>query len=120
MEKLNSIPYACLPRSRGTTPYIRIDEVFRELDIPAAQQHNTNANRIAECMAAHGWIKGRRRVGNRSGRVYAFFPDEVDNVPPVEKLPPLTEGQQRDRWHSAMRKHSEKTDEPFDRRSQGH
>ena len=107
-------------RSRGTTPYIRIDEVYRELDIPAAQQTTTNANRIAECMAAHGWIKARRRVGNRSTRVYAFFPDEVDKVPPVEKLPPLTEEQTRDRWHSAMRKHSEKTDEPFDRRSQGH
>ena len=24
-------------RSRGTAPYIRIDEVYRELDIPAAQ-----------------------------------------------------------------------------------
>ena len=71
-------------------------------------------------MASHGWIKARRRVGNRSTRVYAFFPDEVDKVPPVEKLPPLTEDQKRDRWHSAMRKHSEKTDEPFDRRSQGH
>ena len=106
--------------SRGTTPYIRIDEVYRELDIPAAQQTTTNANRIAECMASHGWIKARRRVGNRSGRVYAFFPDEVDKVPPVEKLPPLTEGQKRDRWHSAIRKNSEKTDEPFDRRSQGH
>ena len=41
-------------------------------------------------------------------------------MPPVEKLPPLTEEQKRDQWHSAMRKHSEKTDEPFDRRSQGH
>ena len=71
-------------------------------------------------MAAHGWVKARRRVGNRSTRVYAFFPDEVDKVPPVEKLQPLTEEQKRDRWHSAMRKHSEKTDEPFDRRSQGH
>ena len=71
-------------RSRGTTPYIRIDEVYRELDIPAAQQTTTNANRIAECMAAHGWIKARRRVGNRSTRVYAFFPDEVDKVPPVK------------------------------------
>ena len=68
-------------RSRGTTPYIRIDEVYRELDIPAAQQTTTNANRIAECMASHGWIEARRRVGNRSTRVYAFFPDEVDKVP---------------------------------------
>jgi len=113
-------PIGDFVRSRGTSPYIRIDEVYRELDIPAAQQTTTNANRITECMASHGWIKARRRVGNRSTRVYAFFPDEVDKVPAVEKLPPLTEEQKRDRWHSAMRKHSEQTDEPFDRRSQGH
>ena len=28
-----------------------------------------------------------------STRVYASFPDEVDKVPPVEKLPPLSEEQ---------------------------
>ena len=51
--------------------------------LPPAQQTTRNANRIAECMASYGWIKARRRVGNRSTRVYAFFPDEVDKVPPV-------------------------------------
>jgi hypothetical protein len=44
----------------------------------------------------------------------------VGKVPPVKRLTPLTEGQMRNRCHSDMRKHSEKTDEPFNRRSQGH
>ena len=30
-------PIGDYTRSRGTAPYIRIDEVYRELDIPAAQ-----------------------------------------------------------------------------------
>ena len=75
---------------------------------------------IAQCLLSllQARTLPRPVLGNSS--LYAFFPDEVDKVPPVEKLPPLTEEQKRDRWHSAMRKHSEKTDEPFDRRSQGH
>ena len=65
-------------------------------------------------MAEIGWVKARRRIGTeRSGRVWAFFPDKVDKVLPVEELPPLPEQEKRYRWNYAMRKYSQKTgDEP--------
>ena len=100
--------------SRRTSAYIRIDDIYRHLDIAAQNQNTDNANRISDCMAEVGWVKARRRIGTeRSGRVWAFFPDKVDKVPPVEELPPTSEEEKLRRWNYGMRKYANKTaDEP--------
>ena len=70
---------------------------------------------------ASPWMDQGATAGRHSQHLgVRVLPRRGGQVPPVEKLPPLTEELKRDRWHSAMRKHSEKTEEPFDRRSQGH
>lgn len=58
--------------------YIQLRDIYQHLKIDIERQSGGNANRISELMKSHGWVQSRRRVGDSTSKVRAFFPDRVD------------------------------------------
>lgn len=62
----------------SSAAYIQLRDIYQHLRIDVERQSGGNANRISELMKSHGWFQSRRRVGDSSSKVRAFFPDRVD------------------------------------------